>query len=100
MRSQKTNRKFDREFKIQAVKMVLEESIPIVEVAKKLEVNQGQIHKWKKDYLDHGTQAFEKKANRNPESEEVRRLKKKLANLEEEHEILKKAVAIFSKTQD
>jgi len=100
MRNQKTNRKFDREFKVQAVKMVLEEGIPIVEVAKKLEVNQGQIHKWKKDYLDQGSQAFEKKSNRNPESEEIRRLKKKLADLEEEHEILKKAVAIFSKTRE
>lgn len=100
MRNQKTNRKFDREFKVQAVKMVLDEGIPIVEVARKLEVNQGQVHKWKKDYLDHGNQAFEKKSNRNPESEEIRRLKKKLANLEEEHEILKKAVAIFSKTPE
>lgn len=46
MRNQKTNRKFDRESKVQAVKMVLEEGIPIVEVAKRLDVNQGQIHKW------------------------------------------------------
>lgn len=90
-------RRFDREFKVQAVKMVIEEGLPVVEVAKRLNVNQTQIHNWKQEYLTTGEDAFPGKGHQRTEEEEIKRLKKKLADAEEERDILKKAVAIFSK---
>ena len=96
----KFRRKFDKEFKMQAIKMVLEEGIPVVEVAKKLEINQGQIHKWKQEYETAGPDAFPGKGHQAEAEEEIKRLKKKLADAEEERDILKKAVAIFSKTHE
>ena len=96
----KFRRKFDKEFKLQAVKMVMDEEIPVVEVAKKLEVNQVQIHKWKQEYEAAGKEAFPGKGYQSSAEEEIRRLKKKLADAEEERDILKKAVSIFSKTPE
>ena len=96
----KFHRKFDKEFKMQAIKMVLEEGNPIVEVVKKLEINQGQIHKWKQKYKADGPEAFPGKGHESEAEEEIKRLKKELADAEEERDILKKAVAIFSKTHE
>lgn len=96
----KFRRKFDKEFKLQAVKMVLEDEIPVVEVAKRLEVNQVQIHKWKQEYAAAGKEAFPGKGHQSSAEEEIRRLTKRLADAEEERDILKKAVSIFSKTPE
>lgn len=97
----KFRRKFDKAFKLQAVKMVIEDEIPVIEVAKKLEVNQNQIHKWKHEYESAGEkEAFPGKGKQSVTEEEIIMLKKKLADVEEERDILKKAVGIFSKTLD
>ena len=101
VKKHKFRRKYDKAFKIQAVKMVLDEGIPVIEVAKKLEVNQMQIHKWKQEYEAAGEEeAFPGKGHQSSAEEEIRLLKKKLADAEEERDILKKAVGIFSKTSE
>jgi transposase len=93
-------RKFDKSFKMQAIKMLLEEHLPIVEIAKRLDVNQTQIHKWKQEFETHGKEAFPGKGRQTAEEEENRRLRKRLADAEEERDILKKALAIFSKAPE
>ena len=94
-------RKFDPEFKIRAVKMVLEEHLPLAEVARRLEVHQGLIMKWKTEYLQAGEKdAFPGKGHQKVQDEELKRLRKDLADAQEERDILKKALAIFSKTRD
>ena len=93
-------RKFDRDFKLQAVKMVLEEHLPVNEVARRLNVSENQIHAWKHTFKESGPNSFPGKGRQSNESEEIRQLKKRLADAEEERDILKKAVAIFSKTRE
>ena len=93
-------RKFDKEFKLQAVKMVLEEHLPVNEVARRLNVSENQIHAWKQTFKESGPSSFPGKGHQSIDSEEVRQLKKRLADAEEERDILKKAVAIFSKTRE
>lgn len=101
VKKHKFRRKFDKAFKLQAVKMVLDEGVPVIEVAKKLEVNQVQIHKWKQEYETAGEKdAFPGKGHQSAAEEEIRILKRKLADAEEERDILKKAVSIFSKTPE
>lgn len=98
---QRLYRQYDPEFKIRAVKMVLEEKLPIVEVARRLEVHQGQIIKWRNEYLQNGEQgAFPGRGHQKSQDEEVKRLRKELADAQEERDILKKALAIFSKTRE
>jgi transposase len=96
----KFRRKFDKAFKLNAIKMVLEDEIPVVEVAKRLEINQTQIHKWKQEFEEAGKEAFPGKGHQSSAEEEICRLKKRLADAEEERDILKKAVSIFSKTPE
>ena len=96
----KFRRKFDTEFKVQAVKMILEDHLPVVEVAKRLNINQTQLHNWKQEFLEEGKNAFPGQGNLKKAEEELRQLRKRLADAEEERDILKKAVAIFSQTRD
>lgn len=50
-----------------------------------------------KKYKDNGKNDFLGSDNLRPEDVELRRLKKRLADIEEENEILKKAIRIFTK---
>lgn len=90
-------RKYDRAFKIAAVKLVTEKGTPVAEAARNLGIHENLLHKWKNQYQTDSTGAFPGKGHLKPQDEEMRRIKKKLADVEEERDILKKALAIFSK---
>ena len=98
-KEQPLRRRFDKEFKMQAVKMVLEDHLPVNEVARRLNVGETLIHNWKQEFKENGQSSFPGKGHQPKEAEEVRQLKKRLADAEEERDILKKALAIFSKTR-
>jgi len=87
-------RKFDRDFKISAVKMVTEGGHKAAEVARSLGIDQNQIYLWKKKFSDDGEKAFPGKGHLT----ELAALRRKLREVEMERDILKKAVGIFSKT--
>ena len=90
-------RKFDREFKSEAVRLVIDEGRPIATVARNLGIHQNLLHKWKKQYEEDSQYAFPGKGRLKEPDEEMRRLRKELADTKEERDILKKALAIFSK---
>ena len=89
-------RRFDREFKISAVKMVTEGGHKAAEVARSLGIDQNQLYLWKKKFSDHGEKSFPGKGNLS----EMAALRRKLRDVEMERDILKKAVGIFSKTTE
>jgi transposase len=89
-------RRFDRDFKLAAVKMVTEGGHRAAEVARSLGVDQNQLYLWKKKFSDQGDKAFPGKGNLS----EMAALRRKLREVEMERDILKKAVGIFSKTTD
>ncbi len=88
----------DKSFKENAVKLSYERS-SISELAKELGTTSQSIYRWRKEFAKYGENSFP--GNGNPkqtaEEKEIADLKKKLAQLELEHEILKKAVHIFSR---
>ncbi len=86
-------RRFDRDFKISAVKMVTEEGHTAAEVAKSLGIHPNRLYNWKKKYSDQGNKAFPGKGHLS----EMAALRRRLQELEMERDILKKAVGIFSK---
>jgi len=90
-------RKYDRDFKMEAVRLVVEGNRSVVEIARDLGIHENLLYHWKRKYLDDAVQAFPGKGHLKPADEEMRRLKKELTDVKEERDILKKALAIFSK---
>lgn len=86
-------KRFDRDFKISAVKMVTEGGHRASEVARSLGIHANVLHSWKRKYADNGEKAFVGKGHLT----EMAALRRKLRDAEMEIEILKKAVGIFSK---
>jgi transposase len=92
-------RKYDKEFKVEAVRLVLEEGRKVTEVANNLGIHENLLHLWKKKYLEDPEFSFPGKGYLKPRDEEIRQLKKRLSDAEQERDILKKALAVFSRGQ-
>ena len=90
-------RSFDRAFKVAAVRIVTEDGRKVTEVARELGIGANQLHRWKHKLAEEGESAFVGKGRLAPEQEELRQLRRENADLREERDILKKAVAIFSR---
>jgi transposase len=86
-------KRFDKDFKISAVKMVTEGGNKASEVARSLGIHPNVLYSWKKKYADNGEKAFVGKGRLT----EMAALRRKLRDAEMDIEILKKAVGIFSK---
>jgi transposase len=86
-------KRFDRDFKISAVKMITEGGHKAAEVARSLGVHPNQVYSWKYKFSNDGEKAFPGKGNLT----EIAALRRKLRDVEMERDILKKAVGIFSK---
>ncbi len=97
MNTVNSRRKYDREFKLEAVRLVTQGGRPVVEVARDLGIHENLLYNWRQKYLDDTAHAFPGKGHLKPADEEMRRLKKELTDVKEERDILKKALAIFSK---
>ena len=92
----KKRRQYTKEFKIEAVRLIIEEGRPISDVARELGTAQSLLHRWKKKSAEGKIDPFPGKGRLSPEDEELRQLRRENKRLRMEHEILKKAVAIFS----
>ena len=90
-------RKFDKTFKIEAVKLVTERGMKVTGVSRDLGISKELLYRWRNDYEKHGTMSFPGEGKLKPEDEDLRKLRRELANVKEERDILKKAIAIFSK---
>jgi len=90
------HRKFDVEFKRDAVRLVLEGGRSTKSVAGDLGIHPNVLNRWRREYEGDSGQAFPGKGHLSPEDEELRRLKRELTDVKEERDILKKALAIFS----
>jgi len=93
------SKSFTAEYKKEIKKLVTEGGKKISDVAKDIGVSDTSKIKWIKLYSQHGNQASSGKGYLRPEDEELRKLKKKIFDLEEENEILKKAIRIFTKPE-
>lgn len=90
-------RSYSREFKQEAVELVLEGGISVAQAARDLGVPESALWRWKKQYEDDPEQAFPGKGHLKPQDEELHRLRRELARVRQERDILKKAVGIFSR---
>ena len=93
-----TRRHFTREFKVEAVELLLNGERKGIEVARNLGIRPELLYRWKGEYLANQAHSFPGPGHlADPEDERVRKLERELAGVKEDREILKKALAIFSK---
>ena len=88
-------KKYTLEFKIEAVKLVVENGCSLTEVSQNLEVPYKTLSRWKSEFLKGSL--GEKKVNLTDEQKELKKLRKENTRLKLEREILKKAAAFFAK---
>lgn len=89
-------RRFSREFKVEAVRMVTEGGHRLSDVARDLDLRPDMLRRWKKQFEQEGGDAFPGPGRLRPADEELGRLRRENRRLREERTILKKALAIFS----
>ena len=92
-------RQYSEEFKKDAVSHSLTSEKTVEEVARDLGIAHSNLRRWLAQYSKNGELAFpgNEKQRLTPQEEEIRRLKKELDEVKQERDILKKALAIFTK---
>lgn len=95
----KEPKQYNKEFKQEAIKLVVEKGRPAASVARELGIKAGTLYTWIDKYKKHGQDSFPGKGYMMPQDEKMRRLEKELKEVTMERDILKKAMAVFSKHQ-
>jgi len=92
----KQRRHYDRELKLEAVRMVVEQGRSVTETAQGLGISRSLLQRWKREYLEDGSVAFPGFGKLSRDNEELRALKRELATVRQERDILRKALACFA----
>ena len=89
--------RFTAEFKREAVRLLDAGERPASELAIDLGIRRNQLYKWKTELARSGEAAFQGSGRKADQDSEIVRLKRELARVTEERDILKKAAAYFAK---
>jgi transposase-like protein len=84
-------RKFTREFKLEAVRLIKERGVSYTQASHDLSVHQSQLRSWVKALAADPQQAFPGQGQMKPEQLEIAQLKREVIKLKAERDILKKA---------
>ena len=96
MNQKQTRQKYTKEFKNDAVTLVIEQGYSCKEVGRRLGIHQTNISRWVREYRQENEPSVNGGATRSELETEVKRLRKETARLRMEREILKKAAAFFA----
>jgi transposase len=88
---------YTREFKVEAVRLLETSGKNGHEIERDLGIGSSQIYRWRKQLAEEGNGIRAFSGTGKPRDEELVRLKRELATVREERDILRKAVAIFSR---
>ena len=97
--ARKKRRKYTREFKLEAVRKVIVEDRTYIDVGKEIGVGENVLGRWVREFSDDEQEAFPGKGVRKSKDQEIFELKRELDGIREERDILKKAIAVFSRHQ-
>ena len=87
-----SGKRYTEEFKLEAVRQVVDRGYSIKEVATRLGITGNSLSTWVKKFGDSGSQH----QTITEQQRELRRLKAELRRVEEERDILKEAAAYFA----
>ncbi len=90
-------RQFSREFKLEAIRLVRERGISVAQASRDLDIGENVLRRWIKEAGADPRQAFPGQGQLRPEQLEIDRLRREVAKLKAERDILKKAAAYFAK---
>src|SRR3974390_3623564 len=90
-------RQYTREFKLEAVRLIKERGVAYAQASAALGVTPTQLRDWVKKLADDPQHAFPGHGQMKQEQQEIARLKREVAKLKAERDILKKAAAYFAK---
>jgi transposase len=88
---------FSREFKLEAVKLVKDRGVGVAQASRDLDVAESVLRRWMRDMEADPQQAFPGKGQARPEQQEIHALRREVAKLKAERDILKKAAAYFAR---
>ena len=86
-----TRRKFSREFKIEAVRLVTDRGVAVAQAARDLDVGESVSRRWMRELTAMPAAAFPGNGQMRADVAEIASLKKEVARLRAERDILKKA---------
>jgi len=92
-----SRRRFSRDFKVEAVRQVVDEGRPLARVARDLDISASVLRRWKQQFEEDPSQAFPGNGRMKPEEEELRRLRREVVRLRQERDFLKKTAAFFAR---
>ncbi len=90
-------RRFSREYKQEAVRLVTERGGAFVQAARDLGLSASVVGRWVHEHAADPQHAFPGEGQQEPEAAELTRLRREVAKLKMERDILKKAAAYFAK---
>ena len=91
-------RSYDKQFKIAAVKLVLEDNMTVAEVSKELDIHYNSLYRWISEYEEYGESAFPGHGTALYSYQyELKKLKAENLELRKELELLKKFQAFLKK---
>lgn len=90
-------RKFSREFKVEAVRLVRDRGVSAAQAARDLDVHENVLRKWVKEFAAVPSGAFPGHGQVKLEQLEIDRLRREVTKLKAERDILKKAAAFFAR---
>jgi transposase-like protein len=77
-------RKFTREFKLEAVRLIKDRGVSYVQAAQDLGVHQSVLRNWVKAFVDDSQHAFPGQGQMKPEQAEIARLRREVTKLKAE----------------
>jgi transposase len=93
-------KQFDKEFKIQTVKLISEQGKPVTQVARELGITANTLYRWIGEFKGDSGNAFRGSGNLKSDDKSLLDMQKRMKQLEMENEILKKAMHIFAKDRN
>jgi len=93
-------RKFSREFKVEAVRLIRERGVSAAQAARDLDVHENVLRKWVRELASDPRQAFPGHGQMKPEQLEIERLRREAAKLKAERDILKKGRSLLREGVD
>ena len=91
-----TRRKFSREFKVEAVRLVTDRGVAVAQAARDLDIAESVLRRWMRE-LTAPPAAFPGNGHLRADLAEIAALKKEVARLRAERDILKRAAAFFAR---
>ena len=91
-----SRRRFSREFKVEAVRQVLENGRPLAQVARELDISASVLRRWKQQVEADPSESFPGNGRMKAEDEELRRLRREVVRLRQERDFLKKTAVFFA----